>query len=181
MHYKNAIAVVLTCAVCCQAWAINKCTDANGKLVYQDAPCGNASKSEIVTIRPSSRGTATPLPQAVSTQDGAATTNALTPVQKMEAQIADSQRSRKAQEYELVIVPRAHGAIFRQHKQCEQDMKDLQDKKALAKNNLAGATWEGSISGEMNAVATRCDAKERDLKEELETVKKECKALGGCK
>lgn len=99
----------------------------------------------------------------------------------MEAQIADSQRNRRRQEFELRVVPEAQGAIARQRKQCDDDLRALQDKKLTASNNLAGATWEGSISSEMSAVATRCDTKNRELKDEFDSLKKECQALGGCK
>ena len=38
MRYVHAVTVVLA-ALCTPAWAINKCTLADGKVVYQDAPC----------------------------------------------------------------------------------------------------------------------------------------------
>lgn len=37
----------------------------------------------------------------------------------------------------------------------DADLVALQRKKRLANNNLAGATWEDSISGEMQAIAAR--------------------------
>ena len=39
------------------AWAINKCTDANGKVSFQDAPC--VGEGEKIDVRPTTRG-ATP-------------------------------------------------------------------------------------------------------------------------
>jgi hypothetical protein len=33
-------------------WAVNKCTDADGTVVFQDAPC--AGKGETLTVRPGS-------------------------------------------------------------------------------------------------------------------------------
>lgn len=44
-----ALAGALTCA---QAWAINKCTGADGKVVFQDAPC--AGRGEVLNVRPAS-------------------------------------------------------------------------------------------------------------------------------
>lgn len=35
------------------AWAVNKCTSAGGKVIYQDAPC-EGGKGEALTIRPAS-------------------------------------------------------------------------------------------------------------------------------
>lgn len=33
----------------------------------------------------------------------------------------------------------------------------------------------------MSAIATRCDTRSRNLREELDVLRKECLALGGCK
>ena len=45
------------------AWAINKCTDANGKVSFQDAPC--VGEGEKIDVRPTTRG-ATPVPPAAA-------------------------------------------------------------------------------------------------------------------
>jgi len=42
------------------AWAINKCTAKDGKVVYQDAPCDNASRDERIKVF-AGEGTASPL------------------------------------------------------------------------------------------------------------------------
>lgn len=42
---RTAVLALLCAAAAQQAAAVNKCTDADGKVVYQDAPCGNAVKS----------------------------------------------------------------------------------------------------------------------------------------
>lgn len=44
-------AVVAGLLMCSPAWAVNKCTDAAGKVSFQDAPC--AGKGETLTVRPS--------------------------------------------------------------------------------------------------------------------------------
>ena len=51
------------------AWAINKCTGADGKVVFQDAPC--AGKGETLDVRPASGHAArvpSPVPTPVSAQ-----------------------------------------------------------------------------------------------------------------
>ena len=45
------------------AWAINKCTDANGKVSFQDAPC--VGEGEKIDVRPTTRG-ATPVQPAAA-------------------------------------------------------------------------------------------------------------------
>lgn len=45
MIQKIATAAALCAALACPAWAINKCTLADGKVVYQDAACGITTKT----------------------------------------------------------------------------------------------------------------------------------------
>ena len=45
------------------AWAINKCTDANGKVSFQDAPC--VGEGQKIDVRPTTRG-ATPVQPAAA-------------------------------------------------------------------------------------------------------------------
>ncbi len=35
------------------AWAVNKCTGADGKVSFQDAPCAGTGKGDALTVRPS--------------------------------------------------------------------------------------------------------------------------------
>lgn len=44
---KTAVLALVCAAAAQQAAAVNKCTAADGKVVYQDAPCGNAVKSSV--------------------------------------------------------------------------------------------------------------------------------------
>lgn len=48
-------------------------------------------------------------------------------------------------------------SLFRS--QMEREMSMLRDRKNYSNNNLAGATWEQSISTEMQAVATSYETK----------------------
>lgn len=45
------IAAALLSALCAPAWAINKCTGADGKVAFQDAPCANTAKAETIKAR----------------------------------------------------------------------------------------------------------------------------------
>ncbi len=174
---KLSIAVALLATLSGPTWAINKCTGPDGKMVYQDAAC--AGKGEKINVRPASGDGAIRAATSLSTQG--ATTKPLTEAQRIEAQISDLQRARRKQELENILVPDAQRAIRNQRDQCDQELKALQAKKGMAKNNLAGATWESSISTEMTAVATRCDTKNRDSSEVLKALRDECLTLGGCK
>ena len=44
-------------------------------------------------------------------------------------------------------------------------------------NNLAGATWEQSISMEMQATATMCDSQARELRIQVDALEKELREL----
>jgi hypothetical protein len=48
----RAVLVALTCVAVVPAWAVNKCTGADGAVVFQDAPC--QGKGEALTVRPAS-------------------------------------------------------------------------------------------------------------------------------
>lgn len=169
------IAAALLAALCTPAWAINKCTGPDGKIAFQDAACGG--KGEKMNVRPASGDGAALQPTSTSATP---TDKPKTEAQRIEAQISESQRKRRRQELEVRLVPDAQGEINRQRTQCDQQIKELQDKKSLAKNNLAGAMWEGSISAEMTAIASRCDSRSRELRDDLDALRKECRALGGC-
>ncbi|MEO7159057.1 MAG: hypothetical protein ABIX00_00840 [Polaromonas sp.] len=164
-------------ALCAPAWAVNKCTGPDGKVTYQDAPCTN--KGGAIEVRPASgHAPATPAPLAVGAQ---AAPKKQTEADRLNASTAASQRERRKADLDERLVPYANDAIYRQRAECDQQLSALKAQKLSAKNNLAGATWEGSISAEMTAVATRCDTHNRDLREEFSALKKECVALGGCK
>ncbi|MGQ0711624.1 MAG: DUF4124 domain-containing protein [Rhodoferax sp.] len=167
-------AAVCVAAVCAPAWAINKCTGADGKVTFQDAPC-QAGRSEQISVRPASGHAEAPQPIAPGQAQPKSE------AQRIESFVAESQKKRRADEYEFRIVPEAQQAVINQRRACDKQLQDLKESKRLASNNLAGATWEGSISTEMSAVATRCDTRNRELRDELENLRKECRALGGCK
>lgn len=160
------------------AWAVNKCTGPDGSVVFQDAPC--AGKGGAITVRPAS-GAARAAAPAQSEPDAAPAGKPQTEAQRIEARVAESQKERRRIELEARLVPDAEGAIHRHRAACDRDLRALQAKKSLANNNLAGATWEGSISGEMTALAARCDTRNRELREDAVALRAECQQLGGCK
>lgn len=157
--------------------AINKCAQPDGSVAFQDAPC--TGKGETLTVRPAS-GRARPT-EEISTSERESAPKRQTEAQRIEGKVAASQKERRLKELEVRLVPDADAAIYRSREQCARDMKALQLKKQQANNNLAGATWEGSISGEMTALATTCDTKNRELREDATALRSECRELGGCK
>lgn len=159
------------------AAAVNKCTGPDGAIVFQDAPC--SGKGETLNIRPAS-GTG----RAQSTEPAPAnggSSRPITEAQRIEQQIESSQKARRLQELEQRVVPDAHRAIDLHRQACDREIQSLRVSKNRANNNLAGATLEGAISGEMTAIATRCDTRNRELREDFDRLQAECRSLGGCK
>lgn len=178
--FKNALFLfTLILAFNEPAHAISKCTLPDGKVVFQDTPCNG--KGDVLTVRPASGHSQAPVEATPNTATGGTPDKPQTSAQRMTAQAAQLNSKRRIQEYEQVSIPYAQREMLAQRKQCDEQMKELSTRKLAANNNLAGATWEGSISQEMTAVATRCDTKDRQLKDSVESLRKECQALGGCK
>jgi len=179
---KTVAAIALLTIAGTPAWAIDKCTGPDGKVIFQDAPC--AGRGETITVRPASG----PSPSRAQAQGADAASGGsgnekrpLTAAQRIEQQIAASQQARRKQELEVRVVPDAEFAVAQHRMQCDQQIRDLQAKRATANNNLAGATWEVSIAQEMTAIATRCDTRHRELREHADRVRAECQRLEGCR
>lgn len=175
---KTLAVLIATTALAAPAWAVNKCTGPDGKVVFQDAPC--AGKGERIDVRPAS-GASSVVPRPAAPAASAAAPAPMTEAQRLEGVLASSQAQRRRTDLEALLVPQAKQAIDRNRSQCDQEMQGLRARKAAANNNLAGATWEASLSQEMQAVATRCDTKHRELRDDHETLLTECRQLGGCK
>lgn len=148
------------------ALAINKCTGKDGAVVFQDAPC--PGKGEKLVVKPATGDAPTAASAPQSTTD------------RLNAQLQVMQRDRQRTELEYAL-QEAQNRQAGNSRACEADFERLRALKARANNNLAGATWENSISQEMSAVATRCDTKNRELMASIGAITKECRALGGCK
>lgn len=171
---------------CAPALAINKCAGPDGKVVFQDTPCAPGKGGEI-DVRPASGRSSVVAPvqprEAGSTSNtgGAAPPPTMTEAQRIEAQISASQRERRKSELDVLLVPNARQKISALRANCNRQLAGLRAQKAQANNNLAGATWEGSISSEMIAVSTRCDTESRMAKDELDELLAECRSLDGCR
>ena len=74
-------------------------------------------------------------------------------------------------------VPDAEAAVYAHRKSCEQKQADLRSRQGYANNNLAGATYLQSLAAEMQATATMCDVRSRELNAELDSMKKELREL----
>lgn len=171
MHRLLTIAM-LAMTVSMPAAAINKCIGADGKAVYQDAPC--SGRGEAITVRPASGHRAAPTPAPAAPPSDVAAPSTQGAAKKEGAFGAEWQRRTFL---ENRGVPDARAAIEAHRRDCTSQQSALASKKQRSANNLAGATWEQSISAEMQAAATICDGRARDLRANLDAMEKELREL----
>lgn len=149
------------------SWAINKCVGPDGKVSFQEQPC--PGKGGAIEVKPAS-GTAPP-PAPAQAPSATAPTSA----PPKEGVFGESYRRKLDLENHLIRNTRAELQAHLQS--CEAQQRSLTAKKGQARNNLAGATWEQSISAEMQAAAATCDTKARDIRSRLEGYEKELREL----
>jgi hypothetical protein len=153
-------------------WAVNKCTGPDGSVVFQDAPC--AGKGETYNVRPAS-GSAR---AAAAPADGE---KPRTEAQRIEQNIADSQKERRLRELTQREVPAADDAVLAHLKACKDEQIAIERGKFVYVQNLYGKTHAAQVAAEQAAAAARCDTRDRELRAQAQRIRKECTDLGGCK
>jgi uncharacterized small protein (DUF1192 family) len=86
------------------------------------------------------------------------------------------ERERRVRELEYEI-QRRRSNIVDEQAAMEREVATLREKKAHVNNNLAGATWEKSISEEMSAVVARYDVRIRTLQDEIDRLDRDLAGL----
>lgn len=140
------------------AQTLYKCTE-GGIIRYADRPCG---KSAVLISGPP----AAARENVVQPADAPA----MAPRASADPAPADAQPLRQAQ----LLAQMARERRLRElefeirdaERQLEDDLDQLKRRKTYANNNLAGATWEGSISQEMQAVTAKGNARIEALRRE---------------
>lgn len=112
------------------------CTDAEGRKTFTSQPCAANESAEVRTYQRSSGSGGS---QRLSTD------NPIYQQMKSDNRRADIQRAIDARNKKITTL----GASM------EAELYHLRRKKSRAANNGAGATWEVSISEEMNAVTRK--------------------------
>lgn len=174
MKFQILIAFALLAAS--PAWAINKCKGPDGKVSFQDAPC--PGQGEKIEVRPASGSvpkSAAPVTAASDSASAAAAPAQATAPGRKENVFGE--RWQRRTYLENRGIPDARAAIDGHQADCAAQQAQLASKKKRATNSLAGATWEDSISGEMQAAATTCDTRARELRAELDSLQRELREL----
>jgi hypothetical protein len=163
-----ALAVWLAATICTlPAFAINKCTLPDGKVTFQDAPC-SSGKTEILDVQPASG-------RAPSNAGTGA--RAQTEAARLEGIISASQRDRRALELRERLIPDAERALAQHRVSCAERQTKLSEQQYIYRQNLYGKTHAAQIASEMAAAAATCDTKDRELKDSVDALTKECVAL----
>tara|TARA_R110002049_G_scaffold180263_4_gene347281 strand:- start:3423 stop:3896 length:474 start_codon:yes stop_codon:yes gene_type:complete len=134
---KHGIALMLLAILASAANAqtqFYKCKDKWGQPIFSQRPCGDNAETGTVS-GPAPTGT----PARTTANASAATSESSSAWDKIEA--ANTLREANLE------------------KERDQNLVALQNKKRYADNNLAGATWEESISSEMQAINEQYQSK----------------------
>jgi len=155
--------VALLALLTTPAVAVNKCVDDTGKVAYQSAPCPSAAKGSEITLQKAAP------PPVVSPADAEE-------LKRIQQTTGGMERERRLKE-----INREIGSVENQITDYRQRMSDelstLQQKKQLASNNLAGATWEQSISAEMSAISQKYDLLIHDEQTQIERLRADADQL----
>lgn len=141
------------------AWAINKCTDANGRVSFQDAPC--TGKGEKIEVRPSMQG-ATPVqaPSSVTSEGAFGPT---------------WQRKNFLQ---TQGIPQARMAVDRNQRECAAQGDVVAQAGPLRRGSLASGNQFAQEGAEKAADSkSACQARTEALREQLQSLEKELAAL----
>lgn len=151
--------LLLTLPVCAQS--LYKCPDpVSGVVKFSQTPCTATGGGEVITVKPIPATSGSTVPASIEETDR---------VQNLANQAGRERR--------LLEIDREIKALENQiggyRSAMSEEIARLQRKKQFASNNLAGATWEQSISDEMNAVANKYDSLIRNSQNQIESLQKE--------
>lgn len=162
-------ATLLTLMTTAPAWAVYKCKDAYGHTSFQQAPCTGAMHGEKMDLQPASGNG--PAPQTTETPAGASGPRSET--DRLNALSGRLAKENRLSTLNNLTLGGAQGDIQRSRQRCAAEIAAVRNRKARASNDLAGATWEQSLSAEMQAIAAQCDTEQRLLQADLDRYMKE--------
>ena len=150
----------LLCGCLAPAWAVHKCTDAQGKVSFQDAPCPGLG--ENVEVRPAMQG-ATPVPAPASTAKEGAFGPSWQRKHYLESQ----------------GVPQARAAVQRSERECagQQPAEGVAHAGPLRRTLPSGSQFAQERSADANKDKAACDARTQELRNQLKALEEELGSL----
>lgn len=125
-----------------------KCVGADGEVSFQQMPCPSSASGQKLEVKPAMGAGPAVAPQPAASVTGVAAE--MEWVHRMERERKLKEQRQRISDLEATIDDR--------NRRMQNEMAEIQSRKAQAKNNLAGATWEQSLSTEMQAVAAKYQA-----------------------
>ncbi len=150
MKEKLIVVVAIILLYSIQAQAIYKC-EVDGKAVFSQTRCADDAAEVSVRVR-------TPSEEDM--------VNTAERNEAMSDQLAKNQARRDARTIKIKIA-KLEKSIKRHQINMDADLAIIKAKKATANNNLAGATYEQSLSTEMKAVVDKYTSKIDFIKDKI--------------
>lgn len=133
---------------------VYKC-DQGGAVVFSDRPC-EGGKGKTIDVRPAA-GAGGAVEVTEATEKGRA--------------LLDQYERERAVRRINYDIDALEATMQADQRRMDAELAALREKKRYALNNLAGATWESSISQEMQAIAERYRAKSEADQRRLESLR----------
>jgi short-subunit dehydrogenase involved in D-alanine esterification of teichoic acids len=163
---SHVIRIAATTAFLCLATSASqaqyKCTAPDGGVTFQQAPCSGTTKQtalKVINVAP---------PDPVSTATDS-------PDQRLLAAMTKDRQTRELK-YQI---QQTEDAVSSRNSRMNTEIEALRNQKLRASNNLAGATWEQSISTEMQAVTQKYKALNDSDIDRLKQLRAELAAVTG--
>jgi hypothetical protein len=155
---RRFFAIFLLFPLAAHAGAIYKCALLNGKTVYQDTLCPTGAAPAPFVL------------QGLGSTDYAVKT-------RQDKILKEYEKGQAAQQAAINLAT-AKQNLYMVRKSCDANMAGLKDSKNYANNNLAGATYQVGVSGEMQALAASCASRESAAQDAVDRAAEQCRAAG---
>ena len=149
-------ACALALAFVAPAWAVNKCTDADGKVSFQDAPC--AGEGEKIDVRPAMEGASPVQPPPSTGKEG-----------------AFGPSWQRKHYLQTQGIPQARAAIERNQKECAAPPDaSVAHSGPLRRGTLpSGSQFAQDIAAAAAKAKLDCEARTQDLRQQLKSLEDE--------
>ena len=137
-----------------------------GRTVFTDQPCDETAKP--IAVRPGA-GYHVPTQQA-GQEDAAAPATAAPSAPRSRLEEADRRVKQRIIQDKIA---NQENRIIALRQRRDDELAELRRRKGYANKNLAGATWEQSISTEMQAINSRYDTEMRIIQSDIEQLRRE--------
>jgi hypothetical protein len=159
MKRISIVVCVLIALPVAPVWAVNKCVSQDGSISYQTAPCPTGANATEIQRLPTNGPPSNP-----------------GEVDRIKGFTEKSAKDRRLLEIERAVT-QSQDRIASYRQEMSDQIDALRSRKHAASNNLAGATWEQSISEEMSAISQQFNVLIRSEQDRIAGLRDEAKSL----